>query len=220
MRVAWKEDGGTWFAYIGRCSITVRQMDWYHPEARERRETFHRTWIYSVRHHAEDFTSSQLTEGIFEVPGDYGTETQAQAHAVAIAREFVLCKRRPRLQRKALEPESVAWLEERLLETLRTSYTDWRKSVANVKRLAEEGDRWAQQALWDLRKIYPEPKWSTAQLAAEAAQYHRPDDLDVTDKRFYVIVRSALDRLKRRKLIAASTGLDDEGRETTLWEPV
>lgn len=92
------------------------------------------------------------------------------------------------------------WLENRLLETLRDSYTRWRES----RRYSA---------------TYPEPRWSTALLALEAAQYHRPDDLEVADKRFYSLVRTTLERLRRRGLVVGSTGLDDRGRETTLWEP-
>lgn len=206
MRVAWKETSdGTWIANIGPCWITLRQMEWHHPQAREHREAIDRTWIYSIRHFtAAEMTSSDLTEGVFEVeraPYDGGTR-QAKERVVTIARTFEICKR-TRAVRAPLKSESVDWLEERLLDTLRASYTSWRENTARAGR-----------------GVYPEPRWSTARLADEAAQYNRPDDLDVTDKRFYTLVRSALDRLKRRKLVVTSTGLDDRGRETTLWEPV
>ena len=119
-----------------------------------------------------------------------------------MAREIAACKR-VRRERDALEPESVAWLEHRLLETLRVSYTRWRESVARHGK-----------------GVYPEPRWPTSLLAGEAAQYNRPEDLQVSDKRFYDLVRATLDRLRRRGLVASSMGVDDRGREARLWEPV
>lgn len=203
MRVAWKEtDSGHWLAHIGPCWISLRQMDWYHPQARERREKIDRTWIYSVRHFTPD-ANADLEEGVFEVeraPRDGGIR-QAKERAVTLARAFEACKR-SRVVREALEPASNTWLEQRLLDTLRESYAAWRKNVASCGR-----------------GVYPEPRWSTARLAGEAAQYSRPDDLDVGKKRFYTIVKSALDRLKRRKLVVTTLGLDDQDRETMLWEP-
>jgi hypothetical protein len=204
VRVAWKEtEDGHWLAHIGPCWITLRPMDWYHPQAREHRDAIDRTWIYSVRHYAPDLAASDITEGVFEVDraSRDGGARQAKEKVVVLARAFEVCKR-PRRAREALEPESAAWLEQRLLDTLRTSYASWRKNTASFGR-----------------GVYPEPRWSTALLAGEAAQYTRPDDLDVSSKRFYTLVRAALDRLKRKKLVASSQGLDDRGRETTLWEP-
>lgn len=179
-------------------------MEWHHPRAREHRDAIDRTWIYSLRHFSPELTASDLTEGIFEVDrtSRSGGDRQAKEKAVAIARTFALCKR-ARPVREALAPTSAQWLEQRLLETLRVSYASWRKNTTSFGRGA-----------------YPEPRWSTALLAGEASQYNRPDDLDVGGKRFYDLVRSALDRLKRRKLVVTSRGLDDRDRETTLWEPV
>src|SRR5574341_1052609 len=181
MRVAWKETkDGVWIAHVGPCWISLRQMPWYHPQAREHREAIDRTWIYSVRHYAPGELGSDVTDGVFEVdraPREGGA-------------------------REALDPASVAWLEQRLLDTLRESYAAWRDNTARYGR-----------------GVYPEPRWSTARLAGEAAQYSRPDDLDVSRKRFYEIVHAALGRLKRRKLVVSSQGLDDRGRATTLWEP-
>ena len=204
MRIAWKKTDDHWLAHIGPCWISLRPMDWYHPQARDHREAINRTWIYTIQHFSPELTASGLTEGIFEVdraPFDGGVR-KAKEHVVAIARAFEVCKR-PRHAREAIEPASVAWLEQRLLSTLRESYAYWREKVSSYGR----GN-------------YPEPRWSTAQLAGDAAQYTRPDDLDVTDKRFYLFVRAALDRLKRRKLVTTSHGLDDRGRATTLWTPV
>ncbi len=203
MRVAWKEtDSGHWLAHIGPCWISLRQMDWYHPQAREHREAIDRTWIYSVRHFTPD-ASTDLEEGVFEVKRSSrdGGVRQAKERAVTLARVFEACKR-AHVVRDALTPTSTEWLEQRLLDTLRDSYAAWRKNVASYGR-----------------GLYPEPRWSTARLAGEAAQYNRPDDLDVGKKRFYAIVKSALDRLKRRKRVVTTSGLDDQGRETTLWEP-
>lgn len=205
MRVAWKEpESGHWIAHIGPCWISLSLMAWHHPQAREHREAIDRTWIYNIRHYAKDLTGSDLTEGVFEVdraPRDGGAR-MAKERAVTLARTFELCKR-PRTVREAPKPESIAWLEQRLYDTLRTSYASWRKNTAGFGR-----------------GVYPEPRWSTALLAGEAAQYSRPDDLNVSSKRFYALVRAALDRLKRKKLVSTSQGLDDRGRETTLWEPV
>jgi hypothetical protein len=204
VRVAWKEtETGHWIAHIGPCWISLRPMEWHHPQAREHRDAIDRTWIYSVRHYAPDLAGSDLTEGVFEVdrtPHAGGTR-QAKDRAVTLARAFELCKR-PRRVREVLKPESVAWLDQRLIDTLRESYAAWRKNVESYGR-----------------GVYPEPRWSTARLAGEAAQYSRPDDLDVSGKRFYALVSATLSRLKRRKLVASSQGLDDRGRETTLWEP-
>lgn len=204
MRVAWKEtEDGHWLAHVGPCWITLHPMDWHHPQAREHRETIDRTWIYTIRHYGSELTGSDLTDGIFEVdraPFDGGVR-QAKDKAIAIARTFEVCKR-PRRTREAIAPESVAWLEQRLIGTLRESYGHWRKNISIYGR-----------------GTYPEPRWSTARLAAEAAQYSRPDDLDVSGKRFYELVRAALDRLKRKKAVVTTQGIDDRGRETTLWEP-
>jgi hypothetical protein len=205
MRVAWKEtEDGHWLAHIGPCWISLRPMEWHHPQAREHREAIDRTWIYSVRHFSPELTASDLTEGIFEVEhtSRSGGIRQAKDRAVTITRTFELCKR-ARAVREALTPASAQWLEQRLLDTLRASYASWRKNTSTFGR-----------------GVYPEPRWSTALLAGEAAQYNRPDDLDVGGKRFYALVRTALDRLKRRKLVVTSQGVDDRGRETTLWEPV
>jgi hypothetical protein len=222
MRVAWNESDKTWLARIGPCYVSLRQMDWHDTQAREHRDAIDRTWIYSVRHFPEGtYESSMLAEGIFEVARSYSSGLyEAQHRAVNIARELALCKRTHR-KREVLDPEAIAWLEERLLETLRESYTRWRATVADVKQRAAAGEALARETLWiGLNKIYPEPKWWTARLALDAAQYSRPDDLNVSDKRFYVLVRNTLERLKRRGLITASTGLDTDGHETTLWEPV
>lgn len=204
MRVAWKETkDGVWIAHVGPCWISLRQMPWYHPQAREHREAIDRTWIYSVRHYAPGELGSDVTDGVFEVdraPREGGVR-QAKEKAVTLARAYEICKR-PRRAREALDPASVAWLEQRLLDTLRESYAAWRDNTARYGR-----------------GVYPEPRWSTARLAGEAAQYSRPDDLDVSRKRFYEIVHAALGRLKRRKLVVSSQGLDDRGRATTLWEP-
>jgi len=203
MRVAWKEtEDGTWIAHIGPCWITLRPMPWYHPQAREHREAIDRTWIYSVRQIGLETPSRDLTEGVFEVDRTFRDgERQAKDRVITLARALEVCKR-PRRTREPLQTESVDWLENRITETLRESYASWR-------------DRTAQFG----RGVYPEPRWSTARLANEAAQYRRPDDLDVGGKRFYTLVRAALDRLKRRKVVVSSQGLDDRGRETTLWEP-
>jgi len=204
MRVAWKEtEDGTWIAHIGPCWITLRSMPWYHPQARDHRDAIDRTWIYSIRQlGAESLEHRDLTEGVFEVErSSRDGERQAKDRVVTLARALEVCKR-PRRTREPLEATSVDWLENRLTETLRESYASWRDRTARFGR-----------------GVYPEPRWSTALLAKEAAQYSRPEDLDVTDKRFYALVRAALDRLKRRKVVASSQGLDDQGRETTLWEP-
>lgn len=223
MRVAWEESDNTWLARIGPCYVSLRQMDWHDTQAREHREALDRTWIYSIRHFPEGtFESSMLAEGVFEVMRRRydGGLNEAQHRAVDIARELALCKRTHR-KREALDPEAIVWLEERLLETLRESYTRWRATVADVKQRAAAGDPLARETLWiGLNRVYPEPKWWTARLALEAAQYNRPDDLDVSNKRFYVLVRNTLERLKRRGLVTSSSGLDDDGHETTLWEPV
>lgn len=190
-------------AMIGPCSISLRLMEWYDSRAREFRESIDRAWVYSVRHHTNIAEAETLAEGVFEVGQTRyeGGLRQAQEHAVEIAREFTPCKRMRRT-REALDPTSVEWLEHRLLDSLRTSYDRWRENNARYGR-----------------GVYPEPRWSTALLADEAAQYHRPDDLEVPDRRFYSLVRTTLERLRRRGLIVGSTGLDNQGRETTLWEP-
>jgi hypothetical protein len=176
-------------------------MPWYHPEARQR--PIDRTWIYSVRQFgADSLEGTDLTEGVFEVDSvSRDGERQAKDRAILLARDLGVCKR-TRRTRDPVQPSSVEWLENRLTETLRESYASWRDRTARFGR-----------------GVYPEPRWSTARLALEAAQYNRPDDLQVTDKRFYTLVRSALDRLKRRKIVVSSQGLDDQGRATTLWEP-
>jgi hypothetical protein len=205
MRVAWKETAdGHYIAHVGPCWISLRPMDWYHPQAREHREAIDRIWIYSVRQFSPStMAGSDLTEGVFEVEqtSREGGARQAKERAVALARAFEICKR-PRRVREAIAPESVGWLDQRLLDTLRESYASWRESVSRVGR-----------------GVYPEPRWSTARLAAEAAQYSRPEDLDVDTRRFYALVAAALKRLKRKKLVASSRGLDDRGHETALWEP-
>jgi hypothetical protein len=204
MRVAWKEtDDGTWLAHIGPCWITLRPMEWHHPQARAHRDAIDRTWVYSIRHYSSEAVGSDLDEGVFEVAQTArdGGARQAKERVITLARAFELCKR-VRRARPALDPASTAWLEQRLLDTLRDSYTTWRDNNARYGR-----------------GVYPEPRWSTARLADEAAQYHRPDDLNVSKKRFYELVRAALDRLKRRDLLVTSLGLDDRGREAPLWEP-
>ena len=204
MRVAWKESSdGTWIAHVGPCWITLRPMEWHHPQAREHRDAIDRTWIYSIRHYSPEAVGSDLTDGVFEVAQTArdGGARQAKEHAITLVRAFEICKPLRR-KRAALDPDSIAWLEQRLLDTLRESYATWRDNTARYGR-----------------GVYPEPRWSTARLAEEAAQYQRPDDLAVGSKRFYELVRAALDRLKRRKLLITTQGLDDRGRETTLWEP-
>jgi hypothetical protein len=212
MRVAWKEYGDrdpSWLARIGPCSIAIREMQWHDPLAQEHRQAIvdGTAWRYSIRNypHEDDMTRSEvLAEGVIVVEQRRyeGGLRLAQARAVEMAREIAACKR-VRRERDALEPESVIWLEHRLLETLRVSYTRWREMNARYGK-----------------GTYPEPRWWTALLAGEAAQYHRPDDLQIPNKRFYSIVRTTLERLRRRGLVASSTGADDQGRETTLWEPV
>lgn len=204
VRVAWKETkDGTWIAHIGPCWITLRPMEWHHPQAREHREAIDRTWIYNIRHYAPEAVGSDLTDGVFEVERTArdGGARMAKDRVVTLARAFEICKR-ARRSREALDPTSVAWLDQRLIDTLRGSYATWRENTTRYGR-----------------GVYPEPRWSTARLADEAAQYNRPDDLNVTSKRFYELVRTALERLKRQKLVVTTQGLDDRGRETTLWEP-
>lgn len=228
MRVAWTEYEGMWLGRIGPCHFMLREMSWSDPRAREHREAIDRMWTYSIRHYPDpdDLTKAEtLDEGAFEVARTRydGGLRQAQERLVEIARKTGACKR-TRRQREALEPESIAWLEARLLDTIRTSYASWHQNVAHLKAQAAAGDRSAQDALyWEQvsrRPVYPEPRWSTARLAGEAAQYSRPDDLDaLSDKRFYALVHTTLERLKRRGLLASSAGPDDRGRETRLWEP-
>jgi hypothetical protein len=210
VRVAWKKygDDPSWIARIGSCMIALREMQWHDPLAQEHRQAIvdGTAWRYAVRHYShDDMTKSEtLAEGVIvvvRVRYDGGLR-QAQARVVELTREIAACKR-VRRERDALEPESIEWLEHRLLETLRVSYTRWREMTARYGK-----------------GVYPEPRWWTALLALEAAQYHRPDDLVVSNKRFYDLVRAALERLRRRGLVASSTGADDRGREARLWEPV
>jgi hypothetical protein len=99
-----------------------------------------------------------------------------------------------------MSPDAARWLENRLLEILRASYAKWK--------------------LYGRDYGYPEPAWSTARLvAALEPRWRRPPELDVPDKRFYSLVRTALERLRRRGLVESSIGVVD-GRETTLWAPV
>jgi hypothetical protein len=203
MRVAWKAHAGDyWTAHIGPCWITLSRMSPYHARAREYRENIDRTWIYSVRDPLKDETL--VEDGIFEVARKRyeGGDQEAKERAVELARQIAPCKR-VRQKREALAPESRAWLEERLLEALRRSYTTWRDNVARYGR-----------------GIYPEPRLSTALLALEASQYGgRPDDLDVAKKRFYAIVATTLERLKKRGLVTSSSGLDYSSKPAKLWEP-
>lgn len=204
MRVAWKEtDDGTWIAHIGPCWITLRPMEWHHPQSREHRDAIDRTWVYSIRHYSPEAVGSDLDDGVINVEQNErdGGVRQAKERAITVVRAFELCKR-VRRTRAAIDPTSTTWLEQRLLDTLRESYKTWRDNAAHHGR-----------------GVYPEPRWWTARLADEATQYHRPDDLNVGSKRFYELVRAALERLKRRKLLVTSLGLDDLGHETTLWEP-
>lgn len=203
MRVGWKEYYESWIARIGPCMISLRRMTWYDARASEFRETIDRAWTCTVRvYDSDDPTKADtIAEAAFETTRVYydGGLREAQNRAIEIARETGRCKRVKR-EREALSSEAVEWLENRLLETLRDSYARWR-----------ENRRYSSH--------YPEPQWSTALLAMEAAQYHRPDELEVSDKRFYSLVRTTLERLRRRGLVAGSVGVVD-GRETTLWEPV
>jgi hypothetical protein len=207
----------------------LRLMHWSDEKARDHRDAVveERMWVYTVAHYPniETLERVDLANGVFEVTRrSYdGGIREAQERAVAFAREVAICAR-ARRQREALDAASVTWLEERLLETLRTSYAKWHQNVAWIKERAAAGDRSAQDALYyeqsSRRPLYPEPKWTTARLAGETAQYNLPDDLDaLSDKRFYQVVYTTLERLRRRKLIASSAGLDDRGRETRLWEP-
>ena len=203
MRVAWKAHAGDyWTARIGPCWITLSLMSPYHARAREHRETINRTWIYSVRDPLKNETL--VEDAIFEVERRRydGGDQEARDRAVALARELAPCKRQ-RTKREALAPESIAWLEDLLLETLRRSYGTWRENTARYGR-----------------GVYPEPRLSTALIALEAAQYGgRPDDLDVSKKRFYSIVAAALNRLKKRGLVTSSSGLDYSNKPARLWEP-
>lgn len=204
MRIAWKQYGADmWIGRIGACMISLRQMSWHDPRAREFREMIDRAWVASIREYDNDMNATTIAEAAFETAHQFydGGLQEAQKRAVEIARETGRCKRAKR-EREALSPEAVDWLENRLLETLRTSYARWRDQTARFGK-----------------GVYPEPAWSTARLADEAAQYHRPDELEVSDKRFYSLVRTTLERLRRRGLVASSGGVV-EGRETTLWEPV
>jgi hypothetical protein len=230
MRVAWKRHDEYWFASIGPCQLMLRPMHWSDVRAREHREAVveDRAWVYGIRHYPDrlDLESRvDLAEGVFEVTRRAydGGVREAQERAVEIAREFAVC-RRERQRREAPEAASIEWLENRLLETLRDSYKNWRESVARIEAQAAAGDRSAQEALYyskiSRRPMYPEPKWTTARLAAETAQYSLPDDLDaLSDKRFYQAVYNTLERLRRRGLLVSSTGVDDRGREARLWEP-
>jgi hypothetical protein len=229
MRVAWKQFDDLWFASIGPCQLMLRLGRWSDPFAQTEREAVieERAWFYAVYHYPDSSNPERvdLVEGAFVVQRRAydGGVREAQARAVEIARELTLCKRQ-RSRREVLDPASVAWLENRLLDTLRTSYEKWRQNVAWIKERAAAGDRSAQDALYyeqsSRRPIYPEPKWTTARLANETAQYSLPDDLDaLSDKRFYDAVYNALERLRRRDLVVSSSGLDDRGRETRLWEP-
>lgn len=203
MRVAWKAHAGDyWTAHIGPCWITLSRMSPYHARASEHREALDRTWVYSVRDPLKDETF--VEDGIFEIERKRyeGGDKEAKERVVAIARQIAPCKRTHR-KREAPASESVTWLENRLLETLRQNYGAWRDSIARYGR-----------------GTYPEPRLSTALLAIDAAQYGgRPDDLDVPKKRFYAIVAAALERLKKRGLVTSSSGLDYSNKTTRLWEP-
>lgn len=216
-----------WLGRIGPCYLVLREMSWSDPRAREHRDAIDRMWVYTIRHYPDaDVTAAEtLAEGAFEVARTRysGGLREAQERLVEIARDAGVCKR-ARRQREAPDPEAIAWLEARLLETIRTSYATWHQNVARLKEQAAAGDRSAQEALYyeqvSRRPVYPEPRWSTARLADETAQYSLPDDLDaLSDKRFYALVYNTLERLKRRGLLASSAGPDDRGRETRLWEP-
>jgi len=204
-------------------------MAWHDAAAKEHREAVieNRAWVYTIFQYTPGTDEREIIgTGVFDVVrARYnGGLREAQEHVVEIARSHENCKR-VRKAREALDPEAIAWLEARLLDTLQTSYARWRENVARLRRDAEAGDRNAQEALYyersSGRPLYPEPKWTVGRLANETAQYHLPDELDVlTDKRLYETVRAALERLKRRRLATSSTGIDDRGREAKLWEPV
>jgi len=231
VHVAWKEYEGLWFASIGPCRLMVRPMDWSDTRARDHRDAVieNRAWVFAVYHYPDalDIDSRvTLTEGAFEVVrvAYDGGVREAQERVVELARELDLC-RRQRQRREAPPAEDVAWLDDKIMEILQSSYARWRENNARLRAQAEAGDKLAQEVLYSeritRRPTYPEPRWSTARLAAEVSQYSLPDALDdLSDKRFYQAVHSALERLRRRRLVASSTGPDDQGRETRLWEPV
>ncbi len=229
MRVAWKEHGNgdpIWFARIGLCTIALREMRWHDSAYRENR------WVYTVYHYPGlapggdgSIEREILDEGNFDVVRvrwDAGLR-EAQDRAVEIARKVTLCKR-PRRQREALSPEAATWLEAKLLDIIQSRYNEWKDSNARLCAAAEAGDRSAQDAIYyqraSGRSLYPEPQLSTARLADEVAQYTMPEELEAqSDKRFYDLVRTALDRLRKAGAITTSTGVY-RGREVKLWEPV
>jgi hypothetical protein len=208
VRVAWKnlENTGStplWAARIGPCTIILRELTWYDQDAQTYRDAIIHSlaWSYRVLAHNDDLTQHDLAEGVFAVERRKyeGGLKQAQDHAVELARELDVCKR-AKIKHDALSDEAVEWLEAKLIEILERSYGYWRSTGRGHG--------------------YPEPQWTTGLLAGEVKQHHLMDELrEQNEKRFYALVRGALDRLKRRGAVAISTGVVD-GREVPLWEPV